>query len=209
MIIENISSGVPISQAKKVLIMLHGRGARSQDILSIARHLNVEYFAFVAPQAENRSWYPYSFLAPLEQNEPELSQSLNLLTQVVLEVTASGIDKENIYFLGFSQGACLALEFTARNAAKYGGIVAFTGGLIGDKIYENHYKGNFNQTPIFIGSSELDTHVPVQRVNETEALLTKMGAEVTKIIYDDMGHTITEDEVNEVNEFIFSKKKYN
>lgn len=206
--IENIASGVPLTQAKKVLILLHGRGARSRDILSIAQHLKVEYFAFIAPEAENRSWYPYSFLAPIENNEPKLSKSLNILAQVLLEVIGNGIEKENIYFLGFSQGACLALEFTARNATRYGGIVAFTGGLIGDYIHEDHYKGNFNDTPIFIGSSDNDSHVPEQRVNETEALLRKMGAEVTKIIYDQMGHTITEDEVNQVNELIFSKKKY-
>jgi phospholipase/carboxylesterase len=204
--LENITAGVPLKEAKKALIMLHGRGAGSNDILSIARHLNVEDFALIAPQAENRTWYPYSFLVPIAENEPSFSKSLETIAQVVAAVQENGIEKENIYFLGFSQGACLALEFTARNAAKYGGVVAFTGGLIGDKVYENHYAGNFENTPIFIGTSDPDFHVPVERVNETEILLKKLGATVTKKIYDNMGHTISQDEVDLANELVFSKK---
>ncbi|MFV8326245.1 alpha/beta hydrolase [Flavobacterium sp. ZS1P14] len=206
MSLENITAGVSLKEAKKALIMLHGRGAGSNDILSIARHLEVEDFALIAPQAENRTWYPYSFLVPIEENEPSFSKSLKTIAQVVAAVQENGIEKENIYFLGFSQGACLALEFTARNAAKYGGVVAFTGGLIGDKVYEDHYAGNFENTPIFIGTSDPDFHVPVERVNETEALLKKMGASVTKKIYINMGHTISQDEVDLANELIFSKK---
>jgi phospholipase/carboxylesterase len=204
--LENITAGVPLKEAKKALIMIHGRGASSQDILSLARHLNVYDFALIAPQAENRTWYPYSFLVPIAENEPSFSKSLDTIAQVVAEVQANGIEKENIYFLGFSQGACLSLEYTARNAAKYGGVVAFTGGLIGDKVYENHYAGNFENTPIFIGTSDPDFHVPVERVNETEALLKKMGAAVTKKIYENMGHTISQDEIDLVNELVFRKK---
>jgi phospholipase/carboxylesterase len=206
MILENITAGLSIKEAKKALIMLHGRGAGSNDILSIARHLKVEDFALIAPQADNRTWYPHSFLVPIAENEPSFSKSLETITQVVKAVEENGIKKENIYFLGFSQGACLALEFTARNAAKYGGVVAFTGGLIGDKVYENHYEGNFENTPVFIGTSDPDFHVPVERVNETEALLKKMGASVTKKIYDNMGHTISQDEIDWANELIFTKK---
>ena len=204
--IETITDGVPLNDAKKALIMIHGRGASAHDILSISKHLNVDDFALVAPQAENRTWYPYSFLAPINENEPSFSKSLEAIHQVVVAIQQNGIEKENIYFLGFSQGACLALEFTARNAAKYGGVVAFTGGLIGDKIYENHYEGNFQNTPIFIGTSDPDLHVPVERVNETEVLLKKMGAAVTKKIYENMGHTISQDEIDLVNELIFGKK---
>jgi phospholipase/carboxylesterase len=202
---EIITDGVTLDQAKKALIMIHGRGAEAHDILSIARHLKVDDFALVAPQAENRTWYPYSFLAPIDENEPSFSKSLDAIHQVVVAVQQNGIEKENIYFLGFSQGACLALEFTARNAAKYGGVVAFTGGLIGDKVYEDHYSGNFENTPIFIGTSDPDFHVPVERVNETETHLKKMGASVTKKIYPNMGHTINQDEINLVNELIFGK----
>jgi len=203
--IETITDGVPLNDAKKALIMIHGRGAGAHDILSLLKHLNVKDFALVAPQAENRTWYPYSFLAPINENEPSFSKSLEIIHNVVVAIQQNGIEKENIYFLGFSQGACLALEFTARNAAKYGGVVAFTGGLIGDKVYENHYKGNFENTPIFIGTSDPDFHVPVGRVNETEALLKKMGAFVTKKIYANMGHTISQDEINLANEFVFGK----
>lgn len=203
---EIITDGLSLNNAKKALIMIHGRGAGAHDIISVARHLKVNDFALVAPQAENRTWYPHSFLVPIEQNEPAFSKSLDAIQNVVVAIQQNGIEKENIYFLGFSQGACLALEFTARNAAKYGGIVAFTGGLIGDKVYEDHYNGNFENTPVFIGTSDPDFHVPVERVNETEAILKKMGASVTKKIYENMGHTIIQDEVDLANKLIFSKK---
>jgi phospholipase/carboxylesterase len=205
--LEIITDGVPLHNAKKALIMIHGRGAGAHDILSIARHLKVPDFALVAPQAENRTWYPHSFLAPISENEPSFSKSLDDIHNVVVAVQQNGIEKENIYFLGFSQGACLALEFTARHAARYGGIVAFTGGLIGDKVYEHHYAGNFENTPIFIGTSDPDFHVPVERVNESEALLKKLGAAVTKKIYPDMGHTISQDEIDWANELVFTKKQ--
>lgn len=204
--LENITAGKPLNEAKKALIMIHGRGAGSNDILSLARYLNVSDFALVAPQAQGNTWYPYSFLAPTSQNEPSLSKSLNLISEVVKTVEENGISKENIYFLGFSQGACLALEFTARNASKYGGVVAFTGGLIGETISEETYSGNFENTPIFIGTSDPDFHVPVERVNETEMLLKKMGALVTKKIYENMGHTINQDEINLANELVFNLK---
>lgn len=204
--LENTTTGKPLNEAKKALIMIHGRGAGSTDILSLARHLNVSDFALVAPQAQGNTWYPYSFLAPTSQNEPSLSKSLNLISEVVKTVEENGISKENIYFLGFSQGACLALEFTARNASKYGGIVAFTGGLIGETISEKTYSGNFENMPVFIGTSDPDFHVPVERVNETEMLLKKMGASVTKKIYENMGHTISQDEINLANELVFNLK---
>lgn len=204
--LENITAGVPLKEAKKALILLHGRGAGSNDILSIARHLKVEDFALVAPQAENRTWYPYSFLAPIEENEPFLSNSLKTISKIVTGLEENGITKENIYFLGFSQGACLALDYTTRNATRYGGVVAFTGGLIGDQVYKDHYKGDFANTPVFIGTSDPDFHVPVERVNETEVLLQSMGALVTKKIYPDMGHTISQDEVDLANELVFTKK---
>ena len=203
---EIITEGLSLNKAKKALIMIHGRGADAHDIIAVARYLKVDDFALVAPQAENRTWYPHSFLVPIQQNEPFFSKSLDAIQNVVAAIQQNGIKKENIYFLGFSQGACLALEFTARNATKYGGIVAFTGGLIGDKVYEDHYSGNFENTAVFIGTSDPDFHVPVERVNETEAILKKMGASVTKKIYKNMGHTISQDEVDLVNELIFSKK---
>jgi phospholipase/carboxylesterase len=202
---ENIqTAGTSLLEANKALIMIHGRGANSADILSLARHLDVDGYALVAPEATNNTWYPNSFLAPIKQNEPYLSSALNSLSKTVAFIEENGIAKENIYFLGFSQGACLALEFTARNAAKYGGIVAFTGGLIGDKVYPENYSGDFNGTPLFIGTSDPDFHVPVQRVHNSTAQLKSMGASVTEKVYLNMGHTINQDEIELANQLIFS-----
>lgn len=193
----------PINEAEKVLLMLHGRGSNAQDILSLAQYFPVKNFALWAPQATNNTWYPYSFLAPPAQNEPWLSSALSLLDEIVKDLKAEGITEENMYFLGFSQGACLMLEFITRNATKYGGAVAFTGGLIGDKIYPENYQGDFNHTPVFIGSSNPDMHIPVERVYATTNILKKMNADVTEKIYDHMGHTINQDEIDQVNKLIF------
>jgi phospholipase/carboxylesterase len=198
-----VAAGKKLQDAKKVLIMIHGRGGSAEDILSLSNHLQVKDFALLAPQANNNSWYPYSFMAPTSQNEPWLSSALSLLKEVTNDVISQGIAEENIYFTGFSQGACLALEFVTRNAGKYGGIVAFTGGLIGDKIYPENYKGDFQQTPIFIGSSNPDPHVPVVRVHATTNILKGMHANVTEKIYENMGHTITQDEIDLANELVF------
>jgi phospholipase/carboxylesterase len=191
------------SNADKALILLHGRGASAHDILSLTSNLNTDNFAFYAPQATNNSWYPQSFLAKPEANEPWLSAALNVVGEVVAEIVKDGISKENIYFLGFSQGACLTAEFIARNATKYGGAVIFTGGLIGDQIYNENYSGNFEQTPIFIGTSNPDFHVPVERVYATTNVLKELGAEVTEKVYNNMGHTINQDEIDLVNQLIF------
>lgn len=197
-----VTAGVDITKARKVLILLHGRGGSAEDILSLANHLQVDDFALMAPQATNHTWYPYSFLAPPEQNEPWLSSALDLLTELVDEVAAQGISNEHIFFCGFSQGACLALEFTARHAKKYGGIIAFTGGLIGNKIQREHHQGNFGDTPVFIGSSDPDLHVPVERVYATVNILKELGADVTEKIYPNIGHTIIQDEITEANRIL-------
>ena len=201
-----ITAGKPLSEARKILIMIHGRGGSAEDILSLSQHLLVNDFALQAPQASQHTWYPYSFLSPPDKNEPGLSSALQILGEMVEDLKTQGFKSDQIYFLGFSQGACLALEFVTRNADKYGGIVALTGGLIGDKIYSENYKGDFKQTPVFIGSSDPDMHVPVERVKETTRLLTSMGARVSEKIYENMGHTISSDEINRVNAFIFSEK---
>ncbi|HEY2726682.1 MAG TPA: dienelactone hydrolase family protein [Parafilimonas sp.] len=201
------TSGKKISEAKKVLVMIHGRGAFAEDILSLAGYFNLKDYALIAPEAENNTWYPYSFLAPPKQNEPWLSSALNILTDVVSNINNEGITSDDIYFLGFSQGACLTLEFVARNAKKYGGIIAFTGGLIGDKIYTENYKGDFDNTPIFIGSSNPDPHVPVERVYATAEILKNMHADVTVKIYQNMGHTINKDEIEQANNLIFTDKQ--
>lgn len=183
--------------AAKVLIMIHGRGASAEDILSVSQYLEVGDFTLLAPQATNNTWYPNSFLAPREENEPWLSSALSLLKEMVDEIN---IPRENIYFLGFSQGACLTLEFVARNATKYGGVIAFTGGLIGDQL--PNYEGDLAGTPIFIGTSDPDPHVPVTRVNDSADILSKMGAQVVKKVYKNMGHTINDDEIKEANKIL-------
>ena len=200
-----IRAGKQTGEATKALIMVHGRGGSADDILSLANYLPVNDFALFAPQATNNTWYPYSFLVTPKENEPWLSGALTVLKEVVADVQATGITTDNIYFLGFSQGACLTLEYVTRNATKYGGVVAFTGGLIGDQIYEQNYTGDFAGTQVFIGTSDPDPHVPVERVHATSEILTRMHAQVTKKIYKNMGHTISQDEINLVNELIFKK----
>lgn len=189
--------------ASKALIMVHGRGASAEDILGLSEHLQVKDYLLAAPQATNNTWYPYSFLSPPAQNEPWLSSALNVLRNLVVGIETRGIKKEYIFLLGFSQGACLMLEFAARNAARYGGIVAFTGGLIGDKIYPENYKGDFEHTPVFIGTSNPDFHVPVERVYVSADILRSMNADVTEKMYNNMGHTINQDEINNANTLIF------
>ena len=202
---EIITTGKKIEEAKKALILAHGRGASAEDILNLAPFLKVKDYVLIAPQATNYTWYPHSFLAPPQQNEPWLSSALDLLAELVHDINAAGIPDDQIYFLGFSQGACLTLEYLARHAKKWGGAAAFTGGLIGDKVYSENYKGDFNGTPIFIGTSNPDPHVPVERVHETVTTLIKLNASVTEKIYQNMGHTISEDEIEKANQLIFDK----
>ena len=203
---KTVTAGKNISEAKKALVMIHGRGAYAEDILSLAGYFNLEDFVLIAPQATNNTWYPYSFLYPPIQNEPWLSSALKILSEVVVDINNAGISSENIYFLGFSQGACLTLEFVTRNAKKWGGVIAFTGGLIGDKIYTENYSGNFEQTPFFIGSSDPDPHVPVERVYASEEIIKNMRGGITTKIYPLMGHTINKDEMEQANNLIFTSK---
>ncbi len=198
-----VTTGKALDEATKALIMLHGRGGSAEDILSMSSYLNVKDYALVAPEATNNSWYPYSFMMPPAQNEPWLSSALSLLKDVVTDLNNKGIASENIYFMGFSQGACLALEYVTRHATKYGGVAAFTGGLIGDKIYSENYKGDFVRTPVFIGTGNPDPHVPVERVYATVNILKNMNAIVTEKIYSNMGHTINEDEIKNANDLVF------
>jgi phospholipase/carboxylesterase len=198
------TAGKSLKEAEKALIMVHGRGANARDILGLVSHLNVSEYALLAPEATNNTWYPYSFMAKPEQNEPWLSSALNLLKEAVDEATNQGIAAENIYFLGFSQGACLTLEYVTRNAQKFGGVVAYTGGLIGDKINQENYSGDFNGTPIFIGTGNPDPHVPLERVNESVSILQKMNAKVHLQVHEGRPHSISPDEIEEANRLIFN-----
>ncbi len=194
---------MPLEHAGKALIMLHGRGGSAEDVLSLAAYFNVKDYALLAPQATNNTWYPYSFMAPVSENEPYLSSALETVDTTFKKATEAGISPENIYLFGFSQGACLTLEFTARNARKLGGIAAIIGGLIGEKINRTNYKGDFAQTPVFIGTSDPDFHVPVARVYATANILKEMNAAVTEKVYNGVGHTINQDEIALINKLIF------
>ena len=189
--------------ATSALIMIHGRGASADDILSLSENLNTGQYLLAAPQATGNSWYPKSFLAPQKENEPWLSSALDLIHKAVHKIITREITEKNIYFLGFSQGACLTLEYVARNAKRYGGIIAFTGGLIGDQINKSLYTGDFEMTPVFFGSSNPDMHVPVERVHASADIFRQMGADTTEKIYPNMGHTINQDEINKANTLIF------
>ncbi len=201
---ENIRwGGQPLKEAKKALVLLHGRGGTAEDILSLATFLNVEDFVWVAPQAAHNTWYPYSFMVKPQENEPWLSSALDLLGEIMADIADGGIPHEQVYFSGFSQGACLMLEFLARNAKRYGGAAAFTGGLIGDEIHKEHYQGDFQGTPIYIGSSDPDPHVPVVRVHESVAILEALKASVKLRIYPNMGHTITQTAIVDATLHVF------
>lgn len=190
-----VNAGVPIDQAAAAVIMLHGRGATAESILSLVDVLDQPGFAYIAPQALDNTWYPYTFLAPLQSNEPFLSSALAKVAAVLAQVTTAGIPPERTLLLGFSQGACLSSEFAARNARRYGGVVALSGGLIGPDGTQRDYAGSLAGTPIFLGCSDVDVHIPKARVLESAAVLRRMGGEVTERLYPQMGHTVNEDEV--------------
>lgn len=198
-----ITAGKEPAAADRALILVHGRGASAEDILTLADFLPVDGYALLAPQAAGHSWYPYSFLEPPARNQPWLGSALDLLASLVQEIIAVGIPRERIYFAGFSQGACLTLEFAARNAFRYGGVAGFTGGLIGDRVYSGNYTGDFAGTPFFIGTGDRDPHVPLERVDATVRQLRGMGAEVTEKVYPGRPHTILADELEQAGKIVF------
>lgn len=193
-----LAAGTPLGQATAAMILVHGRGATAEDILSLGRELGRPDLAYLAPQAEGYSWYPYSFMAPLESNEPGLSSGLALIGHLLGRLEAEGIPPERTVLLGFSQGACLTLEYAARNARRFGGVAGLSGGLIGPPGTPRNYSGTFDGTPVFLGCSDRDPHIPLERVKETTEVLARMGAQVTERIYPDMGHTVNEDELERV-----------
>jgi phospholipase/carboxylesterase len=199
---EIVKAGVALQDAKKAIVMIHGRGAAPQDIISLKRYLNLDDVATLAPAATNNSWYPFSFMAPVQKNQPALDSALALIDDAVKEIEATGISAEHIYFAGFSQGACLTLEYTARHARKYAGIIALTGGLIGEKLEPDNYGGDFENTPVFISTGDPDPHVPVSRVEESIAVLKNLNAQVTSAIYPGRPHTISGEEIAIVNKEI-------
>jgi phospholipase/carboxylesterase len=199
---EFIKAGKPFNETDKAIVMIHGRGGTAEDIISLQRFLKVENMVIYAPQATNNSWYPYSFMAPERDNQPALDSAIATIEDAVKEIKANGIKEEQIYFLGFSQGACLTLEYTARRAKKYGGIIAFTGGLIGKELMNNRYQGDFEGTPILITTSNPDPHVPVSRVTESVSVLEEMSAKVKLQIYNGKTHSISKEELELANNII-------
>lgn len=195
---ETIAAGAPLSQARGAVILLHGRGGSAYDMLGLAEAFANRDLAYFAVEAPGGSWYPYSFLAPSTQNEPYLTQSLAAVGDAVAQAKAGGVPADRIAFAGFSQGACLALEYAGRHAERFGGVAAFSGGLIGPPGVPRDYAGSLEGTPVFIGCSDVDAHIPIARVHESADVLQRMGAFVTKRIYPGMGHTIVDDEIRAV-----------
>ncbi len=187
--------GRPLDEADTAMILIHGRGASADSILDLAKLFHRPDMAYLAPQAARNTWYPNSFMAPIPQNQPHLDGALATLDQLVKQVVDAGISAENLILAGFSQGACLASEYVARHAQRYGGLLVFSGGLIGPPATPREYAGSLDATPVFVGCSDVDFHIPLERVNETAEVLTQLGATVDKQIYAGMGHTINEDEI--------------
>lgn len=197
-------AGEPLESAQAAMLLLHGRGATAQDILSLANEFDQPGFAYLAPQASGNTWYPNRFLAPIEENEPWLSSALALVGDLFSTVIDAGIPPERVMLLGFSQGACLTLEFAARNARRYGGVVGLSGALIGPDDIPRNYPGSLAGTPVFLGCSDVDFHVPRVRVDQTAELMRSLGGEVTERLYPNMDHTVNQDEVDFVRGMMMS-----
>lgn len=201
---EVIRAGKSLEDADAAIIVIHGRGATAQSIVPLAQALNAETMAILAPQAANYEWYPQRFIAPRERNEPHLSSALDLIAGLVQEVEDAGIPKDRLVLSGFSQGACLTSEFAAQNPARYGGLLIFSGGLIGsdEEVNVEMYGGSLEGTPVFIGCSDRDAHIPLERVQETTRILSALGAQVTEKIYPNMAHTVVEDELAQARDIL-------
>lgn len=188
-------AGEALDRAQAAMLMIHGRGATAESILELAHELKQHGFVYLAPQAAGNSWYPNSFLAPIASNEPGLSSGLAVIAGLLARLAGASIPPERTMILGFSQGACLSLEFVARNARRYGGVVGLSGGLIGPEGTARDYPGSLEGTPIFLGCSDVDPHIPKERVESSAEVLRKLGGNVTARLYPGMGHTVNRDEI--------------
>ncbi len=191
-----LTSGRDPSEARAAAILVHGRGGSAEGMLGLAAAIAVEDIAWLAPQAEGGAWYPHSFMAAIESNEPWLSASLDLLDRLVARCGADGLPPERVALAVFPPGACGGAETAARTARRYGGLVLLSGGLIGPPGTPREYPGSLSGTPVFLGCSDIDPHIPVERVRETARVLRSMGAEVDERIYPGLGHTVIDDEID-------------
>jgi predicted esterase len=199
-----LASGAALTDARLVAILLHGRGASAEDIVGLASEFAVADVAYLAPQAAGNTWYPYSFLTPMAKNEPGLSSALGMIAALVEHLAERGVPGERVALMGFSQGACLALEYAARHARRYACVAAFSGGLIGPPGTPRNYEGSFAGTPIFLGCSDIDPHIPLERVTESAEVCRTMGAAVDERIYPGMGHTVNMEEIAAVRALLAS-----
>jgi len=199
---EVLHAGAPLKRARAAAILLHGRGAEAQGMLALANEFGQDDITYLAPQAPGHSWYPYSFLAPLEQNEPYLSQALTIVGAALDHLAGAGFTPERVALIGFSQGGCLTLEYVARNAKRFGAVAGLSAGLIGPPGTPRDYAGSLAGTPVFLGCSDIDSHVPLWRVQESRDVLTRLGAGVTERIYPGMGHTVNADEIAHVSRLL-------
>jgi len=190
------------SAARLAAILLHGRGASAEDMLALASELRTADVAYLAPQAAGNSWYPHSFLTAIDLNEPWLTSALGRVTALIGSLEVQGITSERIAIMGFSQGGCLTLEFAARHARRYGAVIGLSGGLIGPPGTRRDYAGSLDGTPVFLGCSDIDAHIPVERVHESTTALRRLGAIVDERIYRGMGHTVNVDEIKAVRELL-------
>lgn len=197
------TAGVSLKDASAAILMLHGRGASAESILTLTDILgDLPGFAYVAPQAAGHTWYPHSFLAPIKANEPSMSSALDTVDATLQTLKEAGLPPERVVLLGFSQGACLASEYAARHAQRYGGLIVFSGGLIGPEGTPRDYEGSLDGTPVFLGCSDIDAHIPLARVHETAEVLERLGGKVTERIYPGMGHTINQNEIDAAQEML-------
>jgi len=197
-----LTAGAPLGQGPGVVILLHGRNSSAQNILGLVPRLGRPELTYLAPEASDHTWYPFTFLSELQKNEPWLSSALAAVGNLVAHVEKQGVPRKRIFLGGFSQGACLASEFAVRHASRWGGILAFSGGLIGPPGTSWENPGTFDGTPVFLGCSDVDGHIPKARVEETAEVFTRMGAQVTLRLYPGMGHVVSDDEIQTARSFL-------
>jgi phospholipase/carboxylesterase len=195
---EVATSGSPLAKARAAAVLVHGRGSSADDMLALADEFGQAGIAYLAPQAPAHTWYPHSFLAPLQQNEPYLTQALGTIAAMLELLAQEGFDAQRVALIGFSQGGCLTVEYVARNAKRYGAVAGLSAGLIGPPGLQRDYAGSLGGTPVFLGCSDIDSHIPLARVHESRDVFTRMGATVTERIYPGMGHTVNADEIAHV-----------